>query len=76
MLILTRKAGESIIIGDNVKITILGTTAPQIRIGINAPKEVKVYRQELYERILTESCQQADPPFEVATTAYLSPPYG
>ncbi len=46
MLILTRKVGESIIIDDNIQITILETTGTQIRIGINAPKEVKVYRQD------------------------------
>ena len=51
MLILTRKIGESIIIGDNVKVTVLGVEGRQVRVGIDAPKEVSVHREEIYEKI-------------------------
>ncbi len=51
MLILTRKLNESIIINDNVKITVLGTYGSQIRIGISAPKEINVHREEIYTKI-------------------------
>ncbi|WP_017904068.1 carbon storage regulator CsrA [Pseudomonas asplenii] len=51
MLILTRKCGESINIGDNITITILGVSGQQVRVGINAPKDVAVHREEIYQRI-------------------------
>ncbi len=51
MLILTRKIGETIIIGDNITIIILGIKGNQIRIGINAPKEISVHRKEIYIKI-------------------------
>ncbi|MBP1125219.1 MULTISPECIES: carbon storage regulator CsrA [Pseudomonas] len=51
MLILTRKVGESINIGDDITITILGVSGQQVRIGINAPKDVAVHREEIYKRI-------------------------
>lgn len=51
MLILTRRVGETLIIGDDVKVTILATRGGQIRIGISAPKEVEVHREEIYLRI-------------------------
>ena len=54
MLILTRKVGESINIGDDITITILGVSGQQVRIGINAPKNVAVHREEIYERIKRE----------------------
>lgn len=54
MLILTRRVSESIIIGDDVTITILGIKGHQVRLGINAPKEVSVHREEIYARIQQE----------------------
>ncbi|MCF8104721.1 MAG: carbon storage regulator CsrA [Desulfohalobiaceae bacterium] len=55
MLVLTRKSGEGIVIGDDVTITILENREGRIRIGIEAPLEKKVYRQEVYERICREN---------------------
>ncbi len=54
MLILTRRVGESLMIGDDVTVTVLGVKGNQVRIGVNAPKDVAVHRQEIYERIQAE----------------------
>lgn len=54
MLILTRRPGESIHIGDDITITILGVKGNQVRVGVNAPKEVAVHREEVAERIATQ----------------------
>jgi len=54
MLILTRKINETLMVGDDVSVTVLGIKGGQIRIGINAPREVGVHRQEVYEKILQE----------------------
>jgi len=54
MLILTRRVGETIMVGDEVQITVLGIKGNQIRIGINAPEEIAVHREEIYNRIQAE----------------------
>jgi carbon storage regulator len=54
MLILTRRVGETVMIGDEVTITVLGVKGNQVRVGINAPKHVAVHREEIYERIKRE----------------------
>ncbi len=55
MLILTRRVGESLMIGDEVNVTVLGIKGNQARIGVNAPKEVSVHREEIYQRIQEEN---------------------
>jgi carbon storage regulator len=54
MLILTRKTSETLMVGDEVTVTVLGVKGNQVRIGVNAPREVAVHREEIYERIKSE----------------------
>ena len=55
MLILTRRVGETLVIGDDVNVTVLGVRGNQVRLGVNAPKEVAVHREEIYQRIQKEA---------------------
>jgi carbon storage regulator len=59
MLILTRRVGETVMIGNEVTVTVLGVKGNQVRVGVNAPKDVAVHREEIYERIKRE--QDQDP---------------
>ncbi len=61
MLILTRRVGESVMIGDEVTVTVLGVKGNQVRIGVTAPKSVSVHRQEIYERIRAEQADGGAP---------------
>lgn len=68
MLILTRRVGETVMIGNDVTVTVLGVKGNQVRIGINAPKNVAVHREEIYERIKREQ-QGGEPQGESEQTA-------
>lgn len=61
MLILTRRVGESIMIGEDVTVTVLGVKGNQVRVGVNAPKDIAVHREEIYERIKREKTDEAPP---------------
>ncbi len=58
MLILTRRVGETLMIGDEVTVTVLGVKGNQVRIGVNAPRDVTVHREEIYERIKKEQTEE------------------
>ena len=61
MLILTRRVGETLVIGDEVTVTVLGVRGNQVRLGVNAPKEVAVNREEIYQRIQMEKGAEKAP---------------
>ncbi len=69
MLILTRRVGETVMIGDEVTITVLGVKGNQVRVGINAPKSVAVHREEIYERFKHEQQGEGDKPKHAAEFA-------
>ncbi|HEX9877540.1 MAG TPA: carbon storage regulator CsrA [Gammaproteobacteria bacterium] len=62
MLILTRRVGETVVIGDDVTVTVLGVKGNQVRLGVNAPKQVAVHREEIYERIRREQAHEEAAP--------------
>jgi carbon storage regulator len=70
MLILTRRVGETVVIGDDVTVTVLGVKGNQVRLGVNAPKEIAVHRQEIFERIQKEKEEAAaQAPVKIAAAA-------
>ena len=60
MLILTRKVGESVLVGDDISITVLSVRGNQVKLGVQAPKEVSVHREEIYQRILQLKDEHVD----------------
>jgi carbon storage regulator len=60
MLILTRRVGETLMVGEEVTVTVVSVNGRQVRIGINAPKDVSVHREEVYERVQQEKLQQSE----------------
>ena len=62
MLILTRRVGETVMIGNDVTVTVLGVKGNQVRIGVNAPRDVAVHREEIFERIKREEQEGGDQP--------------
>ncbi len=75
MLILTRRVGETVMIGDDVTVTVLGVKGNQVRIGVNAPREVAVHREEIFERIKREESGEGDPS-DLAEDAEIHNVYG
>ncbi len=66
MLILTRRVGETLMIGDDISVTVLGVKGGQVRVGVNAPRDVIVHREEIYDRIRDEDNGEEDRPISKA----------
>lgn len=62
MLILTRRVGETLTIGDDITVTVLGVKGNQVRVGVNAPRDVAVHREEIFQRIQAEGGEVNDSP--------------
>jgi carbon storage regulator len=69
MLVVTRRTGEKIMIGDNMEIMVISVQGPQVRIGIKAPKDVSVHREEIYKRIQSSQTHKTDPSNQKTNTA-------
>jgi carbon storage regulator len=70
MLILTRRVGETVVIGNDVTVTVLGVKGNQVRLGVNAPREVAVHREEIFERIKREQSEDKSQRLHVNGTAH------
>ena len=68
MLILTRRVGESVMIGRDIVVTVLGVKGVQVRLGVNAPKHIPIHREEVYERIKAETREEEIEAAELSTT--------
>ena len=76
MLILTRRVGETVMIGEDVTVTVLGVKGNQVRIGVSAPRDVAVHREEIFERIKREEAGEGEPSQEPESEREIASAYG
>ena len=76
MLILTRRVGETVMIGEDVTVTVLGVKGNQVRIGVSAPRDVAVHREEIFERIKREEAGEGEPAQESESEPEIVNSYG